>query len=177
MICDSACVFDLIFQDIHRRPQDSAWICVRAWWHWWMYPQIWRIRVRKGFQGSVFQMSFVYYRISHFIKCFMMLFNTTTQLSVTGRLSEFECLRLWKRAVFLKVKVQDISNCFIIAYSIFKMHIIKVKWFAIALLFVYQDIFYGKDVSRTGRLSLNELRNALTNTGNIIDYVNTLICS
>ncbi len=54
VICDSACVFGLIFQDIHRRPQDSAWICVRAWWHWWMYPQIWRIRVRKGFQGSVF---------------------------------------------------------------------------------------------------------------------------
>ncbi|XP_043088235.1 calpain-1 catalytic subunit isoform X3 [Puntigrus tetrazona] len=53
-------------------------------------------------------------------------------LSVTGRLSEFECLRLWKRAVFLK------------------------------------DIFYGKDVSRTGSLSLNELRSALVITGFVL---------
>ncbi|XP_051723019.1 calpain-14 [Ctenopharyngodon idella] len=53
-------------------------------------------------------------------------------LSVTGRLSEFECLRLWKRAVFLK------------------------------------DIFYGMDVSRTGSLSLNELRNALKVAGFIL---------
>ncbi|KAK9960223.1 hypothetical protein ABG768_010298 [Culter alburnus] len=53
-------------------------------------------------------------------------------LSVTGRLSEFECLRLWKRAVFLK------------------------------------DIFYGVDVSRTGSLSLNELRNALKVAGFIL---------
>ncbi len=59
------------------------------------------------------------------------------------------------------------------------MHILKVKSFAIALLSVYQDIFYGKDVSRTGSLSLNELRNALTITGNIfyVKTVNTLICS
>ncbi|XP_067223518.1 calpain-1 catalytic subunit-like [Chanodichthys erythropterus] len=53
-------------------------------------------------------------------------------LSVTGRLSEFECLRLWKRAVFLK------------------------------------DIFYGVDVSRTGSLSLNELRNVLKVAGFIL---------
>ncbi len=39
----------------------------------------------------------------------------------------------------------------------------------------FQDIFYGKDVSLTGRLSLNELRNALTNTGNIIVYVKTML--
>ncbi len=126
VICDSAYVFGLIFQDIHRRPQDSAWICVRAWWHWWMYPQIWRIRVRKGFQGSVFQMSFVYYRVSHFIKCFMMLFNTTTQLRVTGRLSEFECFCLWKRALFLRVIIHrkcNIFYIFVIKYSISKMHI------------------------------------------------------
>ncbi|XP_050989872.1 calpain-1 catalytic subunit [Labeo rohita] len=50
-------------------------------------------------------------------------------LSVTGRLCEFECLRLWKRAVF------------------------------------HRDIFYKMDVSRTGSLSLNELRNALEVTG------------
>lgn len=53
-------------------------------------------------------------------------------LSVTGRLSEFECLRLWKRAVFLK------------------------------------DIFYGMDVSHTGSLSLNELRNALKAAGFVL---------
>ncbi|XP_042599090.1 calpain-14-like isoform X1 [Cyprinus carpio] len=58
--------------------------------------------------------------------------SSNIRLSVTGRLSEFECLRLWKRAVFLK------------------------------------DIFYGKDVSRTGSLSLNELRNALTITGFVL---------
>ncbi|XP_067310568.1 calpain-14-like [Pseudorasbora parva] len=53
-------------------------------------------------------------------------------LSVTGRLSEFECLRLWKRAVFQK------------------------------------DIFYEMDVSHTGSLSLNELRNALKVTGFVL---------
>ncbi|XP_073682927.1 calpain-1 catalytic subunit-like [Garra rufa] len=53
-------------------------------------------------------------------------------LSVTGRLSEFECLRLWNRAVFLK------------------------------------DIFYAKDVSHTGSLSLNELQNALRVAGFIL---------
>ncbi|XP_056333515.1 calpain-14 [Danio aesculapii] len=53
-------------------------------------------------------------------------------LSVTGRLSEFECLRLWKRAVFLK------------------------------------DIFYDMDVSHTGSLSVNELRNALKVAGFVL---------
>ncbi|TRY92476.1 hypothetical protein DNTS_028183 [Danionella cerebrum] len=53
-------------------------------------------------------------------------------LSVTGSLSEFECLRLWKRAVLLK------------------------------------DIFYDMDVSETGSLSLNELRNALQVTGFVL---------
>uniref|UniRef100_A0A8C1NHW9 Zgc:136872 n=1 Tax=Cyprinus carpio TaxID=7962 RepID=A0A8C1NHW9_CYPCA len=53
-------------------------------------------------------------------------------LSVTGRLSEFECLRLWKRAVFQR------------------------------------DIFYDMDVSHTGSLSLNELRNALKVTGFVL---------
>ncbi|XP_016090409.1 calpain-14-like [Sinocyclocheilus grahami] len=53
-------------------------------------------------------------------------------LSVTGRLSEFECLRLWKRIVFQR------------------------------------DIFYDMDVSRTGSLSLNELRNALKVTGFVL---------
>ncbi|XP_059377132.1 calpain-1 catalytic subunit-like [Carassius carassius] len=51
-------------------------------------------------------------------------------LSVTGSLSEFECLRLWKQVVFQR------------------------------------DIFYDMDVSRTGSLSLNELRNAFEVTGN-----------
>ncbi len=32
VISDSAYVFGLIFQDVHRRQQDSVWICVRAWW-------------------------------------------------------------------------------------------------------------------------------------------------
>uniref|UniRef100_A0A8C1XVL0 Zgc:136872 n=1 Tax=Cyprinus carpio TaxID=7962 RepID=A0A8C1XVL0_CYPCA len=53
-------------------------------------------------------------------------------LSVTGRLSEFECLRLWKRAFFQR------------------------------------DIFYDMDVSHTGSLSLNELRNALKVTGFVL---------
>lgn len=35
----------------------------------------------------------------------MIHFNTTMQLSVTGRLNESEFLRLWKRVVMLKVKI------------------------------------------------------------------------
>ncbi|XP_052436671.1 calpain-14-like [Carassius gibelio] len=53
-------------------------------------------------------------------------------LSVTGSLSEFECLRLWKQVVFQR------------------------------------DIFYDMDVSRTGSLSLNELRNAFEVTGFVL---------
>ncbi|XP_026142177.1 calpain-14-like [Carassius auratus] len=53
-------------------------------------------------------------------------------LSVTGSLSEFECLRLWKQVVFQR------------------------------------DIFYDMDVSRTGSLSLKELRNAFEVTGFVL---------
>lgn len=123
------------FQDIHRREQDSAWICARAWWHWWMYP----------FRNLHFRhlcMLFVNYRTkkSHFTNCFMMLLNATIQLSVTGRLCEFECLRLWKRAVFHRVNIHCNCNIFFLSLnSIFPK--CTLKWVAIALWFVCFRIF------------------------------------
>lgn len=45
-ICDYAYVLYLISQDIHRKRKDSAWICVGAWWRWWMYPLLWRVEKR-----------------------------------------------------------------------------------------------------------------------------------
>lgn len=53
-------------------------------------------------------------------------------------------------------------------YFFYITHYIRLH---LLLWSVSQDIFYGMDVSRTGSLSLNELRNALKIAGNFIKRV------
>ncbi|PWA16565.1 hypothetical protein CCH79_00004321 [Gambusia affinis] len=87
--------------------------------------------------------------------------------SVTGRLNSSEFIRLWNKVVIYKVTTSTLALSCCTAFQKYSnpVPVPHTSVFYRRVTFVGQDIFFQTDVSRTGTLSLTELRNAVVASG------------